>query len=258
MFRPDVGQGAIFEAARILDGFREKLAGQEHLTFNPGLIVGGTDEQFSAGAASGSAFGKDNVVAATVVVSGDLRTLSKEQLEQARKTMQGVVADAMPHTEATLAFEDGYPSMAPSAGNARLLEVYSRVSEMSKLGSVAAVSPDRAGAADVSFVAGDAAIVLDGVGLDGPRRSHGPRRRPTSTTLPTQTKRAAMSLRLPGAGRGDREVVHGARSPTTSSRPSATRRWSASTGSRTACPATVVWPSSRRSIPATRSRTAWP
>jgi glutamate carboxypeptidase len=201
VFRPDIGPGAIFEAARILNGFREKLAGQEHLTFNPGLIVGGTEAQYSAGAASGSAAGKDNVVAATVVVTGDLRALSKEQFEQARKTMQDVVAGGMPHTQGTLAFEDGYPPMAPSAGNARLLELYSRGSEMLTLGSVAAVSPDRAGAADVSFVAGHAAMVLDGVGLMG-RDGHTPRETADLTTLPSQTKRAALLLRRLAQGAG--------------------------------------------------------
>jgi glutamate carboxypeptidase len=201
VFRPDIGPGAIFEAARVLNGFREKLAGQEHLTFNPGLIVGGTDAQYTAGAASGSAAGKDNVVAATVVVTGDLRALSKEQFEQARKTMQDVVADGMAQTQGTLAFEDGYPPMAPSAGNARLLELYSRGSEMLKLGAVAAVSPDRAGAADVSFVAGHAAMVLDGVGLMG-RDGHTPRETANLTTLPSQTKRAALLLRRLAQGAG--------------------------------------------------------
>ena len=36
IFRPDIGYGAIFEAARILNAFRETLAGEPHLTFNPG------------------------------------------------------------------------------------------------------------------------------------------------------------------------------------------------------------------------------
>ena len=43
VFRPEVGSGAIFEAARILDGFYQRLAGQEFLTFNPGLALGGTE-----------------------------------------------------------------------------------------------------------------------------------------------------------------------------------------------------------------------
>ena len=37
IFRPDLGYGANYELARILDGFRRKLAGEEHLTFNPSL-----------------------------------------------------------------------------------------------------------------------------------------------------------------------------------------------------------------------------
>ncbi len=40
IFRPDIGYGAIFEAARILNAFRETLAGEPHLTFNPALVVG--------------------------------------------------------------------------------------------------------------------------------------------------------------------------------------------------------------------------
>ena len=42
IFRADIGAGAIFEAARVLNAFREKLSTQPHLTFNPGTIVGGT------------------------------------------------------------------------------------------------------------------------------------------------------------------------------------------------------------------------
>ncbi len=201
VFRPDVGPGAIFEAARVLNGFREKLAGEEHLTFNPGLIVGGSAAQYAAGEATGSAAGKDNVVAATVVVTGDLRALSTEQFEHARKTMQAVVADRMAHTQGTLAFEDGYPPMAPTAGNARLLQLYSRASEMLQLGAVAAVSPDRAGAADASFAAGHVAMVLDGIGLMG-RDGHTPRETADLTTLPTQTKRAALLLRSLARGAG--------------------------------------------------------
>ena len=45
IFRPDIGYGAIFEAARILNAFRETLAGEPHLTFNPALALGGTQVQ---------------------------------------------------------------------------------------------------------------------------------------------------------------------------------------------------------------------
>src|SRR4051812_40546928 len=42
IFRDDVGPGAIFEVARVLDGFRTRLAGEPLLTFSPGVALGGT------------------------------------------------------------------------------------------------------------------------------------------------------------------------------------------------------------------------
>ena len=193
IFRSDVGYGAIYEAARILDGFRRKLAGQEHLTFNPGVMLGGTSIDFDSGHSRGTAFGKENVVAERALVSGDLRTLSKEQLAEARQAMQAVVADALPHTEAMLTFTDGYPSLAPTEGNARLLAVYDQVSQDLGSGHVAPVSPDRAGAADVSFVAGEVPSIIDGIGLMG-HDDHTAGETADLATLPSQTKRAAITL----------------------------------------------------------------
>jgi glutamate carboxypeptidase len=193
VFRSDIGPGAIFEAARILNSFRETLAGEEHLTFNPGLIVGGTDAQYDASGARGSAAGKDNVVSGRVVVTGDLRALTVEQFAHARTAMQKVVAASMPHTESTLAFDVGYPPMAPTEGNARLLDLYSRASQALGFGPVLAVNPEKAGAADVSFVAGRAEMALDGIGLMG-RDDHTPQETADLTTLPSQTKRAALLL----------------------------------------------------------------
>ena len=193
IFRSDIGPGAIFEAARILNEFRDKMAGEEHLTFNPGLIVGGTSVEFDATAARGTAFGKTNVVAEHAVVSGDLRTLSREQLDKAKATMEAVVKESMPHTEATLTFDEGYPPLAPTDGNARLLAMYDQGSRDHELGAVTAVSPDKAGAADVSFVAGEAQMILDGVGLMG-RDDHTTAETADLTTLPSQTVRAAVLL----------------------------------------------------------------
>jgi len=193
IFRPDVGYGAIYEAARILDGFRLKLAGQEHLTFNPGVMLGGTSVDFDATQSRGTAFGKENVVAERAMVTGDLRTLSKDQLEAARQAMQSVVAASLPRTEATLTFTDGYPSLAPTEGNARLLAVYDKVSQDLGFGPVAAVSPDRAGAADVSFVAGQVPGIIDGIGLMG-HDDHTAAETADLTTLPSQTKRAAVTI----------------------------------------------------------------
>src|SRR5437660_1110595 len=102
--------------------------------------------------------------------------------------MRAVVAGAMPHTTATIEFDDGYPPLAPTDGNARLLAMYDRASQDLGLGKVTAVDPDKAGAADVSFVAGEAKMILDGVGLMG-HDDHTPGETADLRTLPSQTKR---------------------------------------------------------------------
>ncbi len=193
IFREDVGPGAVFEAARILNAFRDRMAGEEHLTFNPGVVLGGTAVDFNAPQSRGTAFGKTNVVAEHAVVAGDLRTVSKAQLERARATMQSIVKTSLPHTEATMTFDEGYPPLAPTEGNARLLAIYDRASQDLGFGPVTAVSPDRAGAADVSFVAGDVKMILDGVGLMG-RDDHTVNETADLRTLASQTKRAAVTM----------------------------------------------------------------
>ena len=193
IFRKDIGTGAIFEAARILNAFREKLAGEPHLTFNPGAIVGGTSAEFDNVQARGTAFGKTNVIAEHAIVSGDLRTLSQEQLTKAKKSMESIVASALPHAQATITFEDGYPPLAPTDGNHKLLAMYDQASRDVGAGPVTAVDPDRAGAADVSFVAGEVKMILDGVGLMG-TDDHTVKETADLATLPSQTKRSAVFL----------------------------------------------------------------
>ena len=194
IFRQDIGYGANYELARILDGFRRKLAGEAHLTFNPSLVLGGTTMEMDEVLSKGSASGKTNVIAERAVAIGDLRTLSKEQLQKARDAMKAVVAESpLGQTQATLTFDDGYPSLPPTEGNARLLAEYDRASRDVGAGAVAAVSPDRAGAADVSFISGIVPNIIDGIGLMG-QNDHSPNETADLTTLPSQTKRAAILL----------------------------------------------------------------
>ncbi|MGE5198961.1 MAG: M20/M25/M40 family metallo-hydrolase, partial [Rhodospirillaceae bacterium] len=120
IFGDDRGAGAIFEASRILSTFYNELR-EPYLTFNPSVIVGGTDVTYDPNAYSGSAAGKTNVVPRTVVVEGDLRFLSREQLDRAREKMRAIVAAGLPKTSATISFKDGMPSMAPTEGNRALL-----------------------------------------------------------------------------------------------------------------------------------------
>ena len=193
IFREDVGYGAVFEAARILDAFRRQLSSEPLLTFNPGAIVGGTTVEYDPVQARGTAFGKTNVIAEHVVVNGDLRTISPEQLSTAKKKMEGIVKTPLAQTQSTITFEDGYPPMAPTEGNKKLLTMYDQASRDVGAGAVTAVDPRRAGAADVSFVAGEVPLILDGLGLMG-RDDHTVNETADLDTLPSQTKRAAVFL----------------------------------------------------------------
>jgi glutamate carboxypeptidase len=194
IFRDDIGYGAVFEAARILDAFRTELSTQPHLTFNPALVLGGTDVEVDVPQARGSAFGKDNVIAEHTVVSGDLRALSKEQFAEARRRMTAIATTgSLPHTSASIAFDEGYPAMAPTDGNRRLLALYDQASRDIGAGEVVAVDPDRAGAADVSFVAGIVPMILDGVGMRGDG-GHTVNETADLATFPTQIARVALLL----------------------------------------------------------------
>jgi glutamate carboxypeptidase len=193
IFTDAIGPGAIFEASRILNAFREQLGHEEHLTFSPGLILGGTTADLDAPQAKGAAFGKTNVVAEHAIVTGDLRALTVAQFEHAKQTMQQIVAASLPHTRAEIVFDDGYPPLAPTDGNAKLLAIYSQASQDMDLGRVDAVSPDKAGAADVSFVASEVPMIIDAVGLKG-HDDHTVGETADLSTLPIQTIRAAVTL----------------------------------------------------------------
>ncbi|NND82276.1 MAG: M20/M25/M40 family metallo-hydrolase [Gammaproteobacteria bacterium] len=167
IFQPEVGAGAVFETARILNVMREQLADKGLLTFNPGVMLGGTKVDYDSATSSGTAFGKTNVVAQTAQVVGGIRASSPQELSEAKELMQKIVADNLPHTSAELVFDEGYPPLAPSDGNRELLNRYSEISEALGYGPVVAVNPRNAGAADISFTAGHVAMALDGLGLMG-------------------------------------------------------------------------------------------
>lgn len=193
IFRDDIGYGAIFESARVLDAFREQLAGQQYLTFNPGVALGGTEVRLDSTVTDGAAAGKTNVVAKSMEVSGDIRTISPEQLEETKRVMQEIASKSLPGTRSTIRFDDGYPPMAPTDANRLLLARYDQGSRALGYGAVVAVDPSKAGAADVSFVAPFVSAAIDGVGLAG-WDDHTDKETANLAMLAPLTKRAALLL----------------------------------------------------------------
>lgn len=193
IFSEAIGYGAVFEASRVLNAFRETLAGEPNLTFNPGLLLAGTQLEHDVANSRGNAFGKSNVIAERASASGDLRTLTIEQRERAKQLMRQIVVSSLPGTRSSLTFVDGYPPLAPSDGNRRLLEIWGQASEDLGLGPVVAVDPAKAGAADISFTAGRVDMALDGLGLMG-SGGHTVEETADLSTLASQTKRAAVTM----------------------------------------------------------------
>ena len=68
------------EAVGLFEAFHQRLAGQALLTFNSGVALGGTDVSLDSTGVRGAAFGKSNVVATRMTVTGGLRILSRGQM----------------------------------------------------------------------------------------------------------------------------------------------------------------------------------
>jgi glutamate carboxypeptidase len=166
VFTDSAGFGAIYEVARILNTFREQLGKEQYLTFNPGLIVGGSEVNVSNQGARGEALGKTNIISPTAHVTGDLRFLSEMQQNNARERMKTIVAGSLPGTSATIGFTDGLPAMEPTPGNLRLVTQLDKTTRAMGIGETVAGDPGARGAGDISDIA-RYMDCLDGLGASG-------------------------------------------------------------------------------------------
>lgn len=186
------GYGAIYEAARIVNSFRETLSKEQYLTFNPGLFMGGSELNYQENAQSGTVSGKTNIISPKTVVIGDLRFISETQKENARNTMRQIVGQSLPGTKASIQFSDGIPAMSPTEGNAKLAVQLSAVSEAMGLGKVNPGNPGSRGAGDISYVA-QYLDCLDGLGASG-RGAHAPGETINLKEYPLLIQRTAVFL----------------------------------------------------------------
>ena len=187
----ELGWGAIYEMARILDAFRRELP-EPDATFNVGLVAGGTPAGIDASGASVTASGKTNIVAGSAIARGDLRTLTPEQDARIRAKMDAIVAQHLPGTDAGFHSYDSTPAVAPSAGNRALLAELNVVNRALALPEMPEFDPDKRGAADSGFVAAEVAT-LGGLGAGG-GGAHGEGEWVDLTTLPRQSLRSAALI----------------------------------------------------------------
>ena len=188
---PDVGYGAIYELARILDQFRRELP-EDKLTYNVGLIGGGQSAKLDSEQIRLEAAGKTNIVAATAIARGDLRAISEEQIARTQQKMRAIVAQSLPGAKAEVSFQGRYPPMPPSEANRALLVRLNAVNSDMGLPQMGELDPAERGAGDISFVAKDVSGL---VGL-GPASvgSHTANEAVNVPSIFKQAKRAAILM----------------------------------------------------------------
>lgn len=195
IFKKEIGFGAIYEMARILNSLRETLARQKDLSANPGVILGGTKMVYNDKTEAGSLEGKDNIIAKMALVDSDLRFISREQQVMAQKLIQKIVNQHLPGTHALVTFQNGIPAMAPTAANKALLALYSTISLDLGEGKVSALPVGDRGAGDISHVANWVPANLAGLGpLSAGDGAHSQNEGLSLRSLPIVTKRAAVLI----------------------------------------------------------------
>ncbi|MGV3684345.1 MAG: M20/M25/M40 family metallo-hydrolase [Daejeonella sp.] len=192
IFSEGAGYGAIYEAARIISEFRTQLANEKYLTFNPGLIAGGSEISVDRAAARVEAVGKTNIISPAAYVAGDLRFISQAQRDRAREKMRAIVAQSLNGTKSTISFSDGLPAMEPSEGNYRLVRFLDSVTKDMGIGPTKAGDPGSRGAGDISDIA-KYVDSLDGMGASG-GGAHKPGETINLKEFPYLIQRAAIMI----------------------------------------------------------------
>ena len=189
IFTQNAGAGAVYEASRILTRFYSELQ-EQYLTYNPGIILGGTKLSTDSTGTEGNVSGKTNIIANTTVVNGDLRFISEDQKQHTREKMRAIVKESLPGTKSEITFNDGYPSMPPTDGNMDVLRRLSKANVDLGLGEVQPYDPGKRGAGDISFVA-QYLDCLDGLGAMG-GNAHAPGEFINLNSLQNIEKRVAV------------------------------------------------------------------
>jgi glutamate carboxypeptidase len=192
IFSKDMGDGAIYELARILAAFRAELP-EPNLTFNVGLVAGGATAELDRDLIRATATGKTNIIPPIAIARGDLRALSLEQQQRVMAKMRGIVGRHLAGSDSDIAFDDGaYPPMAPTPASRDLLARLNAVNRDLGLAAMGEFDPLKRGAGDIGFVA-HLLPGLVGLGTAG-QGAHAPGETVDLASIPRQAKRAAILM----------------------------------------------------------------
>lgn len=191
IFSERAGDGAIYAAAQIIAAFRKELP-EPNLTYNVGLLAAGERAELDADLIRATAAGKTNIIPQIAIARGDMRTLADEQTLRVQEKMKVIAARSFPGAKAEIAFDQGYPAMAPTEGAKALLGKLNGVNRDLGLKDMPALDPLRRGAGDIAFVAKDVDGLV-GLGTSG-EGSHALGETVDLDSIKRQAKRAAILM----------------------------------------------------------------
>ncbi len=192
IFSKTLGDGAVYEMARILAAFRAELP-EPYLTFNVGVMVAGATAELNADDTGGSSTGKTNIIPEAGLARGDMRTLTIEQANRVKAKMQAIVERHLPGTGAEITFSESGPGMPPTEGSRALLAKLNAINKEMGLLAMPELDPMLRGGGDISGVAHLIDGGLIGMGPAG-EGSHAPGETIDLKSLPLQAKRAALMM----------------------------------------------------------------
>jgi len=191
VLRARSGTGAIYEASRILDGFRGAFSAG-NVTVNPGIFLGGTDVAYDPAKSAGTSAGKYNVVSRSVTVKGDVRALDEKERDAAKGRMREIVAASLPKASAKIEFDDLVPPFPVTEGNRALMNVVDAAGRALGQAKLAERDPLAGGFGDVNFVCSLVSAV-DGLGVAGDGL-HSPDESADPKSVGPMTARAAVLI----------------------------------------------------------------
>jgi glutamate carboxypeptidase len=161
------------------------------MTFSVGMMLSGNNIELSPGGQA-TVSGKPNIVPGEALAIGDVRALTPDQVARVKDKMQSILAKNLKGTTAELKFDDRYPPMAPTAGNAALLAKLNEVNRTLGEPVMEPLDPMLRGAGDISFIA-PYVDSMSGMGAVG-AGAHAPGEWVDLTRQPLQAKRAALLI----------------------------------------------------------------
>lgn len=194
IFTPQFQEGAILGLSELLLEMKKITEEIPGMTFNPGIVAGGTVLDVNDKSLAASTSGKENIIAQAAISKGEMRFLHNNDIGRLQKKILIKISNLPSPLQGRLIInkENIMPAMEPSKRNENLFKLLAKVNQSLGLGQLKSHNPRFRGGADISYVS-DKVAALDGLGAVG-GNEHSPQEFMDITQTKLATQRAALLL----------------------------------------------------------------